>query len=283
MLNVPDEFVSVVKSEETKLLENPSWKFWKKISSVIPRDIRFFIKDYKFWLPIDFVKWLLIDLQRPKYFHPYGLVFYCGLAGAGKTMHMSKTLMDFREKYGDSIYIGTNYGFLYEDFEVNSYSDIIELRDKPTIIGYDEIQNDFDARNWATLSASFSERINQSRKMRGLMILCTAQKFGFVDKRLRQLTNRVHECKTFKERLTFSRILEPEVKEKLEGGFYTEMNSVRSRGFTAFVQSDYIRGLYDSFQILENMRNRLDEALTKPERVIRELQDLLHSGETPSV
>ena len=71
---------------------------------------------------------------------------------------MTYELNKLREKYGDSIYIGTNYGFIGQDFEINGYEDIIKLRDKPTIIGYDEIQNDFDARNWANLDSAFSEK-----------------------------------------------------------------------------------------------------------------------------
>lgn len=240
------------------LLENPNYIFWRKFSSRLSFATRQKIKNTTYPKILEFIKWVLVDLQRPRYFHPYGLLFYVGLPGTGKTIYMTYELNKLREKYGNSIYIGTNYGFIGQDFEVNGYEDIIKLRDKPTIIGYDEIQNDFDARNWANLDSAFSERITQSRKMEGLMILATAQRFGFVDKRLRELTHTVHKCSTLLNRLTIARLYEPKMIDKLEEGQYSEVNSTVSKGFKYFVQSDYIRSLYSSFQILENVKKRME-------------------------
>lgn len=243
--------------ENILLLENPSYRFFKKVASRLSATTRERLKNTKYPKLIDFVKWLLIDLQRPRYFHPYGLFFYVGLPGTGKTIFMTYELEELRKKYKDSIYIGTNYGYVNEDFQVNGYEDIIKVRDKPTIIGYDEIQNDFDARNWANLDQAFSERITQSRKMEGLMILATAQRFGFVDKRLRELTHIVYKCTTIKNRLTLARLYEPKVIDKIEEGQYLEENKLQSRGFKYFVQSDYVRSLYSSYQILENVKKRM--------------------------
>lgn len=260
---------------DISLLENPSYKGWKKLAEKLPYDFRQRLKNTDYPPLIDFVKWLLIDLQRPRYFHPYGLYFYVGLPGTGKTIYMSYELNKFRRKYGNKIYIGTNYGFKGEDFEVNGYEDIIKVRDKPTIIGYDEIQNDFDARNWANLDQAFSERITQSRKMEGLMILATAQKFGFVDKRLRELTHLVFQCKTIFNRLTFAKIYEPKIVDKLEEGLYTEYNESKSKGFKYFVQSDKIRSLYNSYQILQKVADRLQEYTQSSDKTLAEISDLL--------
>lgn len=244
-------------SKDIVLLENPSYKVWKKIASKLSSSFRKKVKEKKYPKVIDFIKWIFIDLQRPRYFHPYGLYFFVGLPGTGKTIFMTYELDELRKKYKDSIYIGTNYGYVKEDFQVNGYEDIIKVRDKPTIIGYDEIQNDFDARNWANLDQAFSERITQSRKMEGLMILATAQRFGFVDKRLRELTHLVYKCITFKNRLTLAKMYEPKILDKIEEGQYIEDNQARSKGFKYFVQSDYIRSLYSSYQILENVKKRM--------------------------
>ena len=257
------------------LLENPKYEFLRSISLKIPFHIRQKIKNKSLGTILDFFKWLIVDMQRPKYFHPYGLYFYTGLPGTGKTIFMTYTLERLRQKYGNAIYIGTNYGYIHEDFKVESYLDVIKVRDKPTIIGYDEIQNDFDARNWANLDDAFSERITQSRKIEGLMILATAQRFSFVDRRLRQLTHSVYECRTFKNRLTTAKIYEPELKEKIEGGQYVEYQSNKTKGFKLFTQSDYIRNLYNSYQILEQVASRLSNAEQKEKQVIQDLKALL--------
>jgi len=258
-----------------KLLENPNYLKLRKFALKIPVETRNFLKAKKFPALFDYLKWILIDEQRPRYFHPYGLYFFTGLPGTGKTIFMTYELEKYREQYGDSILIGTNYGYKNQDFVVKGYEDIIKLRDKPTIIGYDEIQNDFDSRNWANLDSAFSERITQSRKLEGLMILATAQKFSFVDKRLRQLTHMVYECRTFKNRLTIAKLFEPELKEKIEEGQYTETVGAKSRGFKYFVQSDGIRDLYSSYQILLHVLKDLEEYNNSSDRVLDDIRGLL--------
>lgn len=262
------------QKDELILLENKSYLFFKKIASVIPYNLRQKLKDIEFPKLIDFIKWIIIDLQRPRFFHPYGLYFYVGLPGTGKTIFMTYELEQLRKKYKDQIYIATNYGYKNEDFSINSYEDIIKVRDKPTIIGYDEIQNDFDSRNWANLDQAFSERITQSRKINGLMILATAQRFGFVDKRLRELTHTVYKCQTILNRLTLARLYEPRVVDKLEEGQYIEYNKNVSKGFKYFIQSDHLRNLYSSYQILENVKNRMKLYESSARKTLAEISDL---------
>lgn len=264
----------MVKNE--LLLENPNYVKWKAFANLFPYNFRSAIKNRKIPFVLnEYAKWLLIDAQRPRYFHPYGMRFFCGLPGTGKTIFMTRELAKLRAKYGRSILIGTNYGFKYQDFIVKDYNDVIKVRSKPTIIGYDEIQNDFDARNWANLDYLFSERITQSRKIEGLMILATAQKFGFVDRRLRQLTNLVYQCKTFGNRLTVAKIYEPVLIEKIEDGLYNEYNEKRSKGTSYFVQTDYLRSMYDSYQILERVKERLSVDRERQRSVIKKLDQVL--------
>jgi len=235
-----------------RLLENNNYKKFKKLYSFIPLSWRLWIKDYKFFAPIEWIKWIIIDLGRPRYFHPFGLYFFTGLPGSGKTMFMTHLLNGYRQKYGNDIYICTNYGYKFQDFSISNYQDLIKIYDKPVIVGYDEIQNDFDARQWEKIDYKFSERITQSRKLNGMMILCTAQKFGFVDRRLRQLTHMVYECKMLGNRFTLARLYEPDMKEKIESGIFNEYNVQRNKGMKFLIQSDFIRDSYDTLQILKS-------------------------------
>ena len=82
----------------------------------------------------------LIDLWRffrnPKKVHLYGIWLYCGLYGQGKTMALTEYLTRMRKKYGDKIYISTNYGFKDEDFPLTNWKDLLTEYDKPVVFGY---------------------------------------------------------------------------------------------------------------------------------------------------
>lgn len=243
---------------QNDLIENKSWKFWFKVKENLPFDFRQKIKNKQLPKLLDFIKWSFIDLARPREFHPYGLDFFCGLPGVGKTIFVTKLLTDYRNKYGNNIFIATNFNYKYQDFSIKSFEDLVKIYEKPIVIGYDEMQNDFDARNWQNFSYGISERITQSRKLKGMKILATTQRFAFVDKRLRELTNNVYECATVNRRLTVAKIFEPRLKEKLDNGIYIDMDSIAFKGFDWFVQSDELRSLYGSFNILQSIRDQLE-------------------------
>jgi len=109
------------------------------------------------------------------------------------------------------------------------------------------------------------------------MILATAQKFGFVDRRLRQLTNLVYECRTFKNRLTVAKLYEPKLKEKIEEGQYSESVAVKSKGFAYFVQSDSIRGLYSSYQILLKVQEKLKTYNNSDTKKLNDIRSLIEN------
>lgn len=239
-------------NENKHLLENPGYIKNFRFKEKLPEKFRIWFKSVKLPLLLDWFRWIIIDTARPSYFHPYGMYFITGLPGYGKTMMMTHKLNQYRAKYKNDIIICTNYGYKYQDFAINSYKDLIKIYDKPVIVGYDEIQNDFDARQWESIDREFAARITQSRKVNGMMILCTAQKFGFVDRRLRQLTHRVFECRMVGKRLTFARIYEPQIQEKIEAGEYGESNVQHNIGITFMVQSDNIRESYNSYNIIKS-------------------------------
>ena len=77
-------------------------------------------------LLIRFIYWKIKDIinnyknRDDKKIHLYGIYGYFGLPGYGKTMAMSWELLELRKKYGDDIYIFTNYGFKQEDKSFNN-------------------------------------------------------------------------------------------------------------------------------------------------------------------
>ena len=121
--------------------------------------------------------------------HLYGIYGFFGLPGKGKTMAMSKMLMDMREQYGDSIYIMTNYAYNDQDFEFTSWKDLLKEYDKPLVVAWDEVQNEFNSRDFKSFPISLLTLLTQVRKKNGIQILYTAQRWHFVDKNFRSLSN----------------------------------------------------------------------------------------------
>ena len=94
-----------------------------------------------------FIYWKIKDLinnfknRKDKKIHLYGIYGFFGLPGYGKTMAMSYELMKLRKKYGENIYIFTNYGFKQEDKCFDNWRMLLETYDKPAIFAWDEVQN----------------------------------------------------------------------------------------------------------------------------------------------
>lgn len=123
-----------------------------------------------FWLPFLFrvLPWWCRDIYKyfkyPRKIHLYGIWLYCGLYGQGKTMALTEYLTRMRKKYGDKIYICTNYGFRDEDFKLTHWRDLLSDYDKPVIFGYDEIQNEFNSRDYQNFPFELVTMLTQNRK-----------------------------------------------------------------------------------------------------------------------
>ena len=88
--------------------------------------------------------------------HLYGIYGFFGLPGRGKTMAMSYQLQKLRKQYGDNIYIMTNYNYLDQDFEFTSWKDLLKEYDKPLVVAWDEVQNEFNSRDFKSFPAAKS-------------------------------------------------------------------------------------------------------------------------------
>lgn len=208
-----------------------------------------------------FIKFLFVDgyanikNHSGKKFNEYGLTIYTGMQGAGKTVSLVERLEEIRHKYPD-VLIGTNFGYLHEDFVLTDWSQILEMRhDKGIIFCIDEIQNEFDVYNSKNFDINLLKVVTQQRKQ-GIKIFGTSQVFSRVSKPLREQTFEVVKCKTAFGRWT---------KQKCYAADYynqyidnPEMfKKVRPKWKKSFVQNDYIRGIYDSYKVIQAM-SKLD-------------------------
>lgn len=219
-------------------------------------------------------RWNFVDLYRffknGRKVHLYGIWLFCGLYGQGKTMALTEYLCRMREKYGDEIYICTNYGFKYEDFPLNSWKDLLPEYDKPIIFGYDEIQNEFNSRDYKNFPYELVKMLTQNRKGNGKQIVGTAQRFGRVDKTIRELCTHVVECKrAWFGRVTKTRKYDVDDYEQ----YLNEIEVAKKRKIPyhryKFVQTDYLRDAYDSFAMIETAKSK--EYVPNVEKLLEDL------------
>lgn len=210
---------------------------------------------------LEFIYWKVIDLYRflfkkEKKCHLYGIYGFFGLPGKGKTMAMSWKLDRLRNRYKDNIYIFTNFYWKGEDSHFDSWKMLLKEYDKPCVFAWDEVQNEFNSREFKSFPTELLTLLTQNRKGYGKQILYTAQRWGRVDKVFRELTIGCYECKTWFGRLTFAKRYDSEDYEMLCNN--TEVNKkmkIRSKRI-AFVQSDKLRNSYDSYQMLESAKSK---------------------------
>lgn len=209
------------------------------------------IKNRDFPIFFDLIKWKLIDLRRFfKYgskLHLYGVRCITGMYGCGKTITMTKIALDFRKKYGDKIYICTNFSLSIQDFAFTHINQTIKQYDKPIIFFWDEVQNDFPAQE-KVFPREVRQALTLNRKGNGKMFYWASQDHELVHKTIRRLTIEYALVKTLFGRLT-------KVKWYHDYDYHRLFNEndinkkIKIHAFKrdTFIQTDYLRSLYNSF------------------------------------
>lgn len=203
-----------------------------------------------------FIYWKIWDIIHfnPSQLHIYGIWLFCGLYGQGKTMALSEYLTRMREKYKDNIIIATNYGFKGEDFKLTDWKQMLIEYDKPVIFGYDEIQNEFNSREYKSFPPDLIRLLTQNRKGHGKQIVGTAQRFMHVDKVIRDLSSHVVECKTFLGRWTSTKRYDIDDYNQMLACTDTRQKRRIPKIKYSFIQSNKLRDCYNSFQMLESAK-----------------------------
>lgn len=213
-------------------------------------------------LVFKFIKWVLIDIYRSfkekdKEPHIYGIEGFFGLPGHGKTMSLVYRAEQYKKKYGNKIYIASNFGYKGEDFPITCWQDLLKEYDRSVIFLYDEIQNEFNSRDYKKFPISLLTLLTQNRKGKGKKILYTAQRYGRVDKVFRELTNISWNCHTFLGRLTIcSGYTDQDYEQFLSTTNRDSRIKIHPVQKMTFVQDDYIRNRYDSFKQLESAKSK---------------------------
>ena len=212
---------------------------------------------------LSFLKWKFIDIYRgfknrkDKKIHLYGIYGFFGLPGHGKTISMSYELLSLRQRYGNDIYIFTNYGFDYEDKPFDNWRMLLDEYDKPAVFAWDEVQNEFNSRDFKNFPVELLTLLTQNRKGNGKRIYYTAQRYNRVDKVFRELSFLVGDCRTIMGRYTRVRWFDTEDYEMLlSSPDVNKRMKIKPRKKLSFIQTDFIRDCYNSFQMLESAKSK---------------------------
>lgn len=242
------------------------------------------------YLPV-FLYWFVKDVYRyfknheGKHFNLWGLHIYLGKFGAGKTCSMVRDAYHICCKYPD-VTVVTNLKI--ENFPkdtkilpLNSIQDILNAPDN-TIVLVDEIGTIFNSRDFANgktkdgeggLPKILFQHICQCRH-RHLVIFGTVQRWGFLEKQLRDITSDVTYCTSFPCH-PFSRMITNYTYDAEEYNLFYQspIRPLVPLNAEVWIQSDFYRSLYDTTEMVNTLltmdyisdedieRNRQFEAL----------------------
>ena len=206
--------------------------------------------------PYNLIRWILVDLLQPKQdkFNEYGFTFYCGRQGTGKTISLVHYLNRMKRKYPDCIIV-TNFKYKYADFIMKDWCDLINIRNgkKGVIFAIDEIHSEYSSASWKDFPETLLSEISQQRKQR-VKIVATSQCFSRVAKPIREQAFSVVQCSTMFKRWTFNREYDAYEYKKCEDNPVRLKKNCKSLAKHNFVQSDYLRGCYDTYEKIERMQ-----------------------------
>lgn len=214
-----------------------------------------------FSMLLDLLRWLVYDLLytiiNGKVFKPYGLTCFVGRQGGGKTISMVEYLDRMKEIYPDAIVV-TNFNYTKQDLPFTSWRQFTDVRNglRGVIFAIDELQNEYNSNNWKDFPEDLLSVVTMQRKQR-IKIIATTQVFTRVVKQLREQCYEVVECKTFLGRWTKQKCYDADDYNYIIDNPTPERKfKTRKKWKYSFVQSNFIRNLFDSFAIVESIKNK---------------------------
>lgn len=217
------------KTGEHINVKRPPW--WKNLFYYFPMR---FILDY-------------FD-RDPEMFRHQGCIIFTGRQGNGKTIAMVEQAYNWQREYPKAKVI-SNLGYEFQDDELTTWEKLIDYKNGiyGVIAMIDETQNWFSSNNSRNFPPEMLEVITQNRKNRRV-ILGTAQCFQRLAKPLREQATEVRKCWTFFGCITLVQRVIPELNSA------GEVIKWRHRGFYYFVHTDKIRDSYDTYKVIEALR-----------------------------
>lgn len=244
---------------------------------------------------------IIKDIHRrdKKVFRGYGFWCFCGLGGSGKTLSIVRYLNAIQKKY-PNVKVYTNFKYSGATGTIKSWHDLLELENiniyeitekeynqrikwgqkhvfmcldennniiykkrinDGVIFGFDEIHLTFESGKWQDAPSNLLDYISQQRKLHK-QILGSSQVFTRIDKKLREQTNYVIECKCLGGRLLINSYYK--TVEYIANGDKMDKGQHKRKVHRrySYVVYDNIRKLYNTEQIMKELnKSRSNESV----------------------
>lgn len=199
--------------------------------------------------------------HRWEKFEGWGLHIYCGKFGAGKTCTMVRDCYNLCCRY-KGLTVITNLKLIgFPDDTIikplRTIDDILNAPDN-TIVLIDEIGTIFNSRDFMgnkenCLPKALFQHLCQCRH-RFMMIMGTVQRWGFLDKQLRDITSDVTICSTFAPH-PFSRMVTNRCysAEEYDLFYQSPLRPLQPLSTEVWIQTDFFRNLYDTKEMVSTM------------------------------
>ncbi len=180
-------------------------------------------------------------------FRQHGIIMYTGKQGQGKTLTMTRDIMQLQYQY-PSLKVGTNYGYNNEDFVIDDWRKLVDENNGKTgvLCAIDECQNWFSS----SMSKNFPPRmlatVTQNRKNKRVIFM-TSHFFTNVSKPIRLHCTEVRQCRTFLKCFTVVKCSEPIMNGD---GDVIKMRFLR---YYCFVHSPELYNSYDTYKVIKNL------------------------------
>lgn len=196
----------------------------------------------------DFPRRFILDLYErdPDNFGVYGLHFFCGEQGAGKSIAAVHFMKMLKEKY-PAAKARSNISLNFQDGTIQNPEDLL-IEDGATgqINFIDEIQNWFNSLESKNMPPEVCGEICQQRKQAKCLI-GTSQVFYRMAKQLREQCTLLYEPLTIFNCLTIVRVYKPRITE--DGA--VDKKVLKRMYF--FVHDEELRNAYDTYEKVKRL------------------------------
>ena len=197
----------------------------------------------------DFPRRLAIDNMRkdPNNLDMYGVHYFCGRQGCGKTLAVVEFLLRAKKRYPD-VKVRSNIALKFQDGKIGDWRDLVNNNngEKGQIEFIDELQNWFNSNESRDFPPEMLTDITQQRKQRKV-VLGTTQVFTRVAKPLREQAMLVYRPFTIAGCLTIVSVSEPELTTT------GDLRKLHFRKMYFFIHTDEIRNAYDTYERIERV------------------------------
>lgn len=219
---------------------------------------------FLFLVTVDLIRWL--KNRGWTIFEGWGIHIYIGAFGQGKTCSMVRDAYNICCTYRNmNVITNLNLIGFPKDTKISKLKSALDIINAPdnTIVVLDELGTIWNSRDFADgktkdgkgggLSKSTFQNIAQCRH-RHVMILGTAQHWKFMDILLRRITDEVIICSSAFAH-PFSRMITNRVFDAKEYELFADnpMLPLLPVDVDCFVQTDKLRGLYDTREMVDTL------------------------------